>query len=305
MNYFFESLYKDYGADQLTHSLSALLQHIEYYEEKQNTTMFEMRSIHKKYSDAVKKLSLIINLDQLIQNISKVEYYLTEGSDEQRLAASLLIKRGTCFVAYKVGDELRFAPSRFLGYSHNNLIAHSTSRVDGRDTNKTINLILKSNPLPNNNLEKKYIGYCTKLGIKPQLKGGAYGVSRKYWQLTLQDGDLRDNKFTEEFPEGKIVERMHLSRERNFKVVELAKRNFKEQYGKLFCQVCGFDFEAIYGIVGKNFIEGHHTIAVSEMSPGHKTKSNEIAMLCGNCHRMVHKKRPWLTIEQLGNLLKK
>ena len=31
----------------------------------------------------------------------------------------------------------------------------------------------------------------------------------------------------------------------------------------------------------------------------------EIVMLCANCHRMVHKKRPWLTMTNLEMLLKK
>ncbi|MES2805181.1 MAG: HNH endonuclease [Bacteroidota bacterium] len=101
-----------------------------------------------------------------------------------------------------------------------------------------------------------------------------------------------------------MVERTHKARERNSKVVELAKNNFKNKHGKLFCQVCDFDFEDNYGIVGKDFIEGHHTIAVSVMPADYKTKPEEIAMLCGNCHRMVHKKRPWLTMEELTKVLK-
>nr|MBK9652825.1 HNH endonuclease [Bacteroidota bacterium] len=110
-------------------------------------------------------------------------------------------------------------------------------------------------------------------------------------------------ELTDEFPEGKIVERTHKARERNTQVVILAKENFKKQNGKLYCQVCGFDFEKTYGSIGVNFIEGHHTIAVSEMKEEHKTKVEDIAMLCANCHRMVHKKRPWLTMKDLNKLV--
>jgi hypothetical protein len=221
------------------------------------------------------------------------------------LEASLLIKRGTCFVAYKVGEELRFAPSRFLGYESNKLFKHLTTDIDGRETNKVINAILKSKPLSDDTIEKKYLEYCIGIGIKPQLKGGAYAITRKYWLLNLEHDFLRNIAETGEFPEGKIVERTHKTRERNSKVIELAKRNFKKLHGKLFCQVCKFDFHHTYGNVGKDFIEGHHTIAVSEMPPDYKTKPEEIAMLCANCHRMAHKKRPWLTMDQLTKLLKK
>ena len=41
------------------------------------------------------------------------------------------------------------------------------------------------------------------------------------------------------------------------------------------------------------------------MLPEHKTKPEDIAMLCANCHRMVHKKRPWLKMKDLSKLLKK
>lgn len=119
------------------------------------------------------------------------------------------------------------------------------------------------------------------------------------------DHDFENNEdLTGEFPEGKIVERTHKARERNSQVISLAKEKFKKLKGRLYCQVCGFDFEKTYGQIGKDFIEGHHTIAVSEMSNDHKTKVEDIAMLCANCHRMVHKKRPWLTMKNLGKLLK-
>lgn len=101
-----------------------------------------------------------------------------------------------------------------------------------------------------------------------------------------------------------MVERKHKARERNSQVVALAKDKFKEKHGRLFCQVCGFYFETEYGDIGKDFIEAHHTIPVSEMKDDHKTKVEDIAMLCSNCHRMVHKKRPWLTINEIEKLKK-
>jgi predicted HNH restriction endonuclease len=103
----------------------------------------------------------------------------------------------------------------------------------------------------------------------------------------------------------KVVERAHKSRERNSEVVWIAKRNFKVKHGCLFCEVCGFDFEKHYGKLGCDYIEGHHTIPVSEMKPNHKTKPEDIAMVCSNCHRMLHKRRPWLSLGELKTILHK
>lgn len=246
-------------------------------------------------------MKLINNKNQLIKNIDTLEGYLTEGNDYSSNEAKGLVKRGTCFVAYKVENEIGFAPSRFIGYINNKLEKHSVSEEkDGRETNKVINKILESKPIPNDSLNEMYLKYCKQLGIQPSEKN-----YRKFWQLEISQDFENNADLTGEFPEGKIVERTHKARERNSQVIFRAKKRFKKENGRLFCQVCGFDFENTYGIIGKDFIEGHHTIAVSEMSTDHRTRVEDIAMLCSNCHKMIHKKRPWLTMEDINKLLKK
>lgn len=108
-----------------------------------------------------------------------------------------------------------------------------------------------------------------------------------------------------QFPEGKLVERKHLSRERNQKLIKEAKRRFKLTHGKLFCQICYFNFEEVYGQIGVDFIEGHHTKPVSELNEKSKTKITDIAMVCPNCHRMLHRRRPWLKMSDIRNLIEK
>jgi hypothetical protein len=306
MEYFFEHLLNDYGVTQLAKPLSSLFQHISYYEKvrKNKAILHGMRAIHKEYSAKTGSPILISNNDQLFQNIKAFEYYLTQGNDKERKEASSLLQQGICFVAYKTENELRFAPSKFLGYEHSELFKHPKTDKDGRETNDTLNSILKSKPLADKAIEKKYLAYCLALGITPQPKG-AFGHTRKYWTHTLKQDLHNNNEITGEFPEGRIIEQAHKTRERSSKVVLVAKENFKRLHGKLYCQVCDFDFEEWYGDHGKDFIEGHHTLAVSQMPPGYQTKPEEIAMLCGNCHRMAHKRRPWLTMGQLSKLRKK
>lgn len=106
-----------------------------------------------------------------------------------------------------------------------------------------------------------------------------------------------------EFPEGRLYEKLHKQRERSSKVVKLAKQNMKQQLGKLICQVCHFDFGQTYGALGEDFIEAHHTIPVSELNENSTTKIEDIALVCSNCHRMLHRKRPWLGINQLKSIL--
>lgn len=130
-------------------------------------------------------MKLINTQNQLINNINTLEGYLTKGDDYSNRQATALIKRGTCFVAYKIGKKIRFAPSRFIGYTDNKLDKHYASvEKDGRETNKAIINILGTKPKPNDKLNEKYFEYCKRLGIQPNEKG-SFGAPRKFWQLDI------------------------------------------------------------------------------------------------------------------------
>lgn len=106
-----------------------------------------------------------------------------------------------------------------------------------------------------------------------------------------------------EFPEGKVLYRLHRTRERNRTLTEKAKEKRRQETSSLDCEVCGFNFIKAYGEVGRDYIECHHTKPVSELEVDGKTKIKDLALVCANCHRMLHRKRPWLSINQLKSLL--
>lgn len=108
-----------------------------------------------------------------------------------------------------------------------------------------------------------------------------------------------------EFPEGRVLFRAHRSRERNRKLVARVKQQALKRHGRLFCQICGFDFAATYGTPGEGYIECHHLIPITELAPGSRTKPKDVSLLCSNCHRMVHRRRPWLSMEGLRSLIVK
>ena len=100
--------------------------------------------------------------------------------------------------------------------------------------------------------------------------------------------------------EGRMLTRQHRAYERDRKLVDRKKQQAMRRFGKLACEVCGFDFRARYGERGAGFIECHHIRPVSELLEPRQTSLNDLALLCANCHRMVHAKRPWWTIEELS-----
>lgn len=105
------------------------------------------------------------------------------------------------------------------------------------------------------------------------------------------------------FPEGRLVYRIHRSRERNRQLVYRAKLREKQQHGTLSCMACGFNFKDVYGPLGEDFIECHHTQPLSEMGEVAATRLDDIALVCSNCHRMIHLKRPWLSMDNLRTIL--
>lgn len=100
-----------------------------------------------------------------------------------------------------------------------------------------------------------------------------------------------------EASEGRIMTRVHVSRERNSTLVKKKKAVALRQHGCLACEVCGFDFLQTYGERGRDFIECHHTLPISSLGEHGKTNLKDLALVCSNCHRMIHARRPWWSID--------
>ena len=108
----------------------------------------------------------------------------------------------------------------------------------------------------------------------------------------------------EEGEEGRALTRLHRYRERDASLVKRKKQRMLKEQQTLTCEVCEFDFEQFYGERGQGFIECHHTKPLSELSQvGGTTKLADLSLVCSNCHRMIHKTSPWLSISGLRDLL--
>jgi hypothetical protein len=91
------------------------------------------------------------------------------------------------------------------------------------------------------------------------------------------------------YPEGAERYRLHKARERDRKIIHLAKARRYRDTGRLQCEVCETDFHLVYGELGHGFIEAHHKIPVSQLDGTKKTKLDDLALVCSNCHRMLHR----------------
>ncbi len=103
--------------------------------------------------------------------------------------------------------------------------------------------------------------------------------------------------------EGRKRLRRHWARERNRKVVAQAKEAWSAQEGGLRCAACGFDFEAVYGEHGAGFIEAHHVVPLHQVQEVRRTTVADLAPLCSNCHRIIHKIRPMPGVGEFAAVL--
>ena len=162
------------------------------------------------------------------------------------------------------------------------------------------------------------------LGKKGLSRGGK--ADREVWEdfalnleaLSLAAAAIKSNLLSEtinfdtlnmegitEAPEGRLLTRLHVSRERSAKLVAQKKRLALDENGTISCEACNFEYGKVYGERGNGFIEVHHLAPVHQLLPGSKTRLQDLALLCANCHRIVHARKPWLTLEELRAILVK
>lgn len=105
------------------------------------------------------------------------------------------------------------------------------------------------------------------------------------------------------FPEGRESYRLHRKLERDSKLPARVKANRLSKTGKLECEVCSFDFAEAFGDLGEGFIEAHHRVPVHKLGGKTTTKAEDLALVCPNCHRMLHRSDPHKSVEELRELL--
>ncbi len=117
-------------------------------------------------------------------------------------------------------------------------------------------------------------------------------------------GKLTDSMFLADLSEEggrKLVLHQRIERKRNN--VNAKKRAVLDAEGSLACEVCGFNFFQAYGLIGKDFCEVHHRKPLASLVEKQRIKLEDLAIVCSNCHRMLHRGDPCYKIEDLRRLM--
>lgn len=142
-----------------------------------------------------------------------------------------------------------------------------------------------------------------KLGLNSNFQGGIK-VPNDILQYLLDCFIVVFDDLSQTFSEGSTYKHSITSYKRN----QQAREACLSYYG-CTCQICGINFETLYGDVGKGFIHVHHIDFISSFD-GVKHEINpceELIPVCPNCHAMLHRKLngKYLTPDELKSIVQK
>jgi 5-methylcytosine-specific restriction enzyme A len=138
-------------------------------------------------------------------------------------------------------------------------------------------------------------------GSGVQVSDGAAEQLHRLWSQYVDASPFRSpEEPAGEYPEGALrrVAVNRYERDRRARAACIAHHGTN-------CAVCGFDFETRYGKLGRGFIHVHHLTELSSVGSDYRVDPiNDLRPICPNCHAMVHRVRPALSIRQLRKRLR-
>lgn len=118
---------------------------------------------------------------------------------------------------------------------------------------------------------------------------------RQWQKATPQPSTLKEEVDSYEGFEGRLVPKVHLVRERDPKLVA----KFKASLAEARCEACRINLTEIYGALAADYIEAHQKNPVALIQEGSATTLDDLAALCPNCHRIIHKNYP-MSVDELA-----
>ena len=83
----------------------------------------------------------------------------------------------------------------------------------------------------------------------------------------------------------------------------IARAQCVSHYGHK-CSVCEFQFDWKHGEIGRDFIEVHHIYPISSSNKIHQIDPiSDLRPIYPNCHRMIHRRSPPFTINEMRNII--
>ena len=140
--------------------------------------------------------------------------------------------------------------------------------------------------------------------INPHRRKDAIAVLYLEAEKTDPDGHASDDPFItgEVAIEGGRALATHLRRERSRQLTEAKRRTQIAEQGQLQCEGCDLTAAQLPKKIGEACFEVHHRAPLGSMLAASATKLNDLAILCANCHRLIHRTNPLINVKALRKL---
>ncbi len=160
-----------------------------------------------------------------------------------------------------------------------------------RILNPTIDVPLSINKLPRWKIGKKsWTPQSSGIQIPPQIISELEDLWAKHIGASSLGDVFVDDEISAFEGEERIALVRHRKREQKLRDAKLKQAKTKNN-GRLICEVlgCCFDFEKVYGELGKDFAHVHHLKPIGDRNSPSLTSLDDLAIVCANCHAMIHK----------------
>ena len=101
-----------------------------------------------------------------------------------------------------------------------------------------------------------------------------------------------DIDYKEIMQDYEIEERKRTKNHRSFEGrLATSDKNYLKSILGYRCMCCGLDLSELYGVLGNKYIELHHLIPYADLNENETRilNADDFAVLCPNCHRMIHR----------------
>lgn len=208
-------------------------------------------------------------------------------------AAGELVAKGRVFLPFRYGQELAFAPAKFIAYRDNSLDEYRSSvyQRSGSRARVVISKLLRQKASEDPVMEGRLQNYCLRMGMSLEARRHSFWPALGGWdsrdRAAIDDiGTVGGGQLGNDDPEYR--RRMAGTYVRNQRVRDavLARADGVCE----FCGAQGFETRN-----GRRYLETHHVISLSEQGPD--TLSNVIA-LCAQDHRRAHFGADWKRLQR-------
>jgi HNH endonuclease len=251
------------------------------------------------------------SVDDVTENLLRLHSYAL-GTQQERDFHFDRVYNAEHQVYYKTPEGAIFAPVKWCGAQGNSIDRYADrkrkiSQYYQRALSKIGFKPITIGQATYDEIYREFLDFCYGFGFKNSVAGLPHSDSRprKFWTTGFKF-DLALQNFSDEvddpqsYHEGATKTVSVNSYERNAR----ARLACIAHYG-WNCQVCGLNFQDRYGDRGAELIHVHHVRALHEIGEDYKVDPiNDLRPVCPNCHAMIHRQKPYLTIEELAEIVK-